>query len=524
VPDDTPTPDGSSDRVRRPNSRYEGFSNAGSAFMGFAGIMLVGSVLGGLLAIVDEAMIARFLGVETYGLYALAFMLARISSLVAALGLPVTILHFLPVYLTQNDKERALGLIIGSTLAPLLGGCLFASGLWLLSDWLAIRIFHEPRAAVYIRSLAMAVPFSALVELLGHLTRGFGHAFGFVVIRSVAPPLCYMGVLFCLIHFGGAKLSVTHGLVGSYVLGTVLGVAFVANYTYSTIGRVKPKFEFGELYSYAVPVLLNLGVSVVLVWTDLFQLGIFTNADTVGIYRACMQIVIIFDLIWNAYSAAAGPIYPVLIFEHRYEQLQRTYLAAVHLATLLAAPTFLLIVCNGGDILSVLGPRFTAGTLALSILAFGHLVKVSFGAAAILLILGGKQRLEATNAVIAAILNLLLTFILIPRFGLTGAAMSTATSLIVLSIARLIQVGRVFPISALDPKIFRVVVVTTPVALLATWISTIAGIGPGTGIGHLLVRFPATGLLILLAIWVLCLNPSERMMLRGLLRPGKNSE
>jgi O-antigen/teichoic acid export membrane protein len=524
LPNDNPTPTGASGPDQGPNARYEGFSNAGSAFMSFAGITLAGSVLGGVLAIIDEAMIARFLGVESYGLYALAFMLARIGSLVAAFGLPVTILHFLPVYLTQKDKERALGLVIGSSLAPLIGGSLYALGLWLLSDWLAIRVFHESGGAIYIRSLALAVPFSAMIELLAHLARGFGRAGAYVIIRSVAPPLCYMGALLYLIHFGSPKISVTHGLVGSYAFATALGVIFVANYTYSTIGRVKAKFEFKELYSYAVPVVLNMGVSLALFWTDLFQLGIFTNADTVGIYRACMQIVVVFDIIWTAYSAAAGPIYPVLIFERRYEQLRSTYLAAVHLATLLATPAFLLIVCNGSDLLSILGPRFTAGTIALALLAFGNLVKVSLGAAGILLILGGKQRLEAFNAVIAAVLNMLLNYILIPRLGLAGAAISTMTSLIVLSIARLIQVGRVFPITALDPNIFRVVIVTAPVALITTWITGFIGFGPGTGIGHLLLRLIVTGLLVLVAIWTLCLNQNERSMLLGLLNSRKSLE
>ena len=505
-------------------SRYEGFANAGSAFMGFAGITLIGSTLGGLLAIVDEALIARFLGVEAYGLYALAFMLARIGSLVAAFGLPVTILHFLPVYLTQNDKERALGSVLGSILAPLLVGSVFAFGLWMVSDWLANHVFHEPRGAVYIRSLAIAVPFSALVELFGHIARGFGRAAAYVLIRSVAPPLSYMGVLLYLTHFGGAKISVTHGLVGSYALGTLLGVALVATYCSSIIGRVKPRFELRELYSYAVPVVLNLGVSLALFWTDLFQLGIFTNADTVGIYRACMQIVVVFDIIWTAYSAAAGPIYPVLIFERRYQQLRNTYLAAVHLATLLATPAFLLIVCNASDLLSVLGPRFIAGTLALSLLAFGHLVKVSIGAAGILLILGGKQRLEATNAVVAAVLNMLLNYLLIPRLGLTGAAISTTTSLIVLSVARLFQVKRVFPITTLDPNIFWVIVVTAPVSLVTNWMSALAGFGPGTGISHLLLRLAVTVFLILVVIWSMCLNQSERDILRMSLSSRKKLE
>jgi O-antigen/teichoic acid export membrane protein len=230
-----------------------------------------------------------------------------------------------------------------------------------------------------------------------------------------------------------------------------------------------------------------------------------------------MQLVIVFDVIATTFSAAVGPIYPVLIFERRHEQLRNTYLAALHLATLLATPVFLLILCNSRDLLGILGPRFAAGALALSILAFGHLLKVVFGTGAVLLVLGGRQRLEAGNAAAAAVLNMSLNYMLIPRLGLVGAAISTTTSLVMLSVLRLIQVARAFPVTSLDLGVFRVVVVTVPLALFLSWLSSIVGFGQDTGIPHMLLRLLVMLVLISLAIWKVCLTSNERMTLRGLL-------
>jgi len=507
--------------ARDSSFRYRGFLYAAGGFVGYAGITFAGAAFGGLLAIIDEALIARFLGVAAYGLYALAFMLARIGSIIAAFGLPVTILHFLPIHLRSNDRARALGSIIGGIMLPLAMGSALTLLLGKLDHWIAVGIFDAPQATDYIRNLGFIVPLIALSEVLGHTARGFGRAFYYVLIRNLAPQIFFLGVLLYLSHFGGPKIAVTYGLIGSYLLACALGFVLISGLVRSIIGKVRPLFELRALYSYALPVVLNASVALVLLWTDLFQLGIFTNTWTVGIYRACMQIVVVFDIITSTFAAAVGPIYPVLIHERRQTELRDTYLAAIHLPTLLATPIFLLILVNASDLLSIIGPHFTPGAPALCILAAGHLLRVSFGTAAMLLVVGGKPHVEAGNAVIAALLNTVLNLVLIPRFGLAGAATSTATSIAVLSGLRIFQVSRVFEVKTFDQAIFRVVVVTVPLGLAASWVGSVLGFGQGTGIPHLLVRLIVVGGLICAALWFTCLNQGERNALRQLLRGAK---
>jgi len=490
---------------------------AGGTFIGHASITLTGSALGGVLVLIDEVVAARFLGVETYGLYALAFMLAKIGEIIAVFGLPISVLHFLPVHLSRSEKGLALGTIVGGALLPLVAGSLFASGVWLLAPFLASVVFAEPRAVDYIQNLALAIPLLALSDFFGQVARGFGRALPYIVIRNLTPPLCYLPVLLYLWHIGGPQIAVTYGVVGAYLVGTLVGLAFVARLVSTRIGPVKPIFELRRLYTYAVPIVLNAIVSLAIVWTDLFLLGVFTKTETVGVYRGCMQIVIVFDLVMSACAASTAPIYPVLISEQRREELRDTFLAAVHLATLIATPLFLVILLNGRDILGLLGPQFRTGAAALSILAFGHLVKVSFGAATVLLILGGKQALEARNGALAAAINLVLNLLLIPQLELLGAALATATSLIVLSLLRIVQIRRSFEIETADKAILRVFFVTVPIAVSWYVLSRLIGIGQGTGDGNLILRLCVLGALIAAAIWWICLSKDDRTVLKAML-------
>jgi O-antigen/teichoic acid export membrane protein len=276
--------------------------------------------------------------------------------------------------------------------------------------------------------------------------------------------------------------------------------------------------RIGSLYRYAVPIALNAVVSLAMVWTDLFVLSRCTDATTIGIYRGTMQIVLAFDLVWNACSAATAPIYPVQIANRQQAQLQSSYAAAVRISTLLSAPILLVVFVNSADLLGLLGPGFAAGAGALIVLACGHFLKVVFGNASVVLIVGGKQALEAGNGAMAAGLNLVLNLILVPRFGLIGAAAATATALTALGVLRAVQLYRVMRLYTLDLTVLRIPLAMIPAALLV-WAGSVAlGISPGSGVLALLLRLAAMGVAIVLAIWWFCLDAGDRSAVLRLVR------
>jgi O-antigen/teichoic acid export membrane protein len=356
----------------------------------------------------------------------------------------------------------------------------------------------------------------ALIDLLGEITRGFGRALPYVVFRNLVPPLGTMGVLIWLWLSRGQASGVAYAQLCGLGLGVVAAIGFVVQMVRTRIGPVWPIFQLRLLYGYAVPIVLNTMVSLAMIWTDLFLLGLLTNAGTVGVYRGCMQITLLFDLIWNAFSSATATLYTVLIADQRREQLQEIYTVAGRLITMVSLPLLLVIMVNGGDILGLLGPAFVAGALPLFILASGHFVKLAFGAASVVLNVGGRQSLEAGNVALAAGMNLILNLILIPIFGLLGAALATAISLIALALLRCVQVRRVLGLHTVDVALLRILLITLPLALAIWAASAIIGFGPGSGLVALLLRLIAMGAVIGAALWFFGLKADDRAMLLNL--------
>ncbi len=496
-----------------PESAGDGRSDAGGALIGSASLMLLGSAAGAMFSMANEVLAARFLGVASYGLYALALLLAKSSQMVAAFGVPVSVMHFLPVYLSRGERGQALGTIIGSIPGPLSVGLAFGLALWLGGDWVAAHILGQPGAGRFLVVLGFAIPLLVLLDVLGHVARAFGRTLPFIVIEKLTPQLCVMAVLTSLLLWHGPLIGIAYGQLFGIAAGVVVGILFVVQMSRAHIGPARVVLQVGRLYGYAVPIIVNTVLSLAIAWTDLFLLGLLTDASTVGIYRGCMQIALVFDMVWNAFAAASAPLFTVLIAEGRRAPLQQTYTTAIRLAALVVFPGLLVIMVNGSDLLDLLGPRFTEGAVALFILACGQCVHVAFSAAFVVLIIGGRQRLDAANVALAASLNLVLNLMLIPALGLEGAALATATSLICLAALRCVQLRRVLALRTLEGSLLRILLVAVPLALAIWAASLLLGLGPGSGVLALVLRLAVMGGLIGGSLWRFCLSEEDRAIL-----------
>ncbi len=491
---------------------------AAAGFIGNAGITLIGAAAGAVVMMGSEVVAARFLGVAGYGLYALALMVAKASAVIAVFGVPVSVLHYLPVQLSRNERQRALGTVLGCIPLPLAIGLVSAVGLGIGGHWVAAHVLGQAGAGRFLVVLGFAIPLLVTIDLLAHIARGFGRALPAIVMQNIAPPLCLAAVLLWLLLSSGPQIGVAYGQLVGLIVGVSLGAWFVLRLVRDRIGRTRPAFQLGRLYGYALPITLHIVAAQAIGFTDLLLLGLLTDANSVGAYRGCVQIILVFGVPMGALAAATAPVYTVLIAEGRRASLQDTHAAAVRLATLLAFPLLLVIVVNGGDILAIMGPAFAVGTPALLVLACGMCVEASFAPAATVLTIGGRQRLEAANMALTAGLNLVLNLALIPAYGLLGTALSTAIALIGLSLLRSLQVRRIWALRTINRTQLRIVLVTLPLALLIWAASLPFGLGPGSGFGPLVLRLAAMSVLIGSGLWWLCVNAQDRAMLLRLAR------
>lgn len=385
---------------------------------------------GAILLLGVEMLLGRWLGAAQFGLYALANAWVAVLGLIAALGFNQALLKFVPVYEAQGAWAELRGILrFSNAWVGLVAGTILIIGLGLLINLKSCCI--DPGVVVVFAWALGTLPFFAWASLRQASLRGLGAVGRAFLPEYVMRPLL---LLFCL--FQARKLGYTLDAA------TVLALNFVAVVSTFAIGAwwlyrslprqikaVAPVYRGREWFGVAMPLLLIIGFNLISNRIDVLWLGWFVSTAEVGIYAAASRIaeIVVFALV--SANAIAAPLIARLHAGGEHAELQRLVRLVARGIFAATLPVALLILFFGRELLTLFGPEFAEGYIVLAILVGGQLVNALSGPVGYLLTMTGHQRTALRVVGGAALLNLTLNALLIPRFGMLGAAVATAMSL-----------------------------------------------------------------------------------------------
>jgi O-antigen/teichoic acid export membrane protein len=183
-----------------------------------------------------------------------------------------------------------------------------------------------------------------------------------------------------------------------------------------------------EWLTIAIPLFLIASMQMLIVRMDIILLGAIDGREQAGIYAAASRVA---DLVVFALAAANAIVAPMISGFHARDDMS----GLQHVMKLLAkgvlaftVPLVILVVIYGHDILGIFGDGYQIGYAPLLILVCGQLVNALSGPVDFLMYMTGHQKQSLRILVLATVLNLMLNLVLIPFYGLVGAAIATATT------------------------------------------------------------------------------------------------
>lgn len=406
---------------------------------GTVGLMRIGGVA---LAFMTQVFLARVMGAAEFGIYSYAWSWAALLTIPALLGLNTAVLRYIPEYTAKDDGPRLFGVVRASQALVLGVGVVVAAiggaVVFLLGDFVP---------AYYVVPLYIAlasIPLWALLNQQCALSRAFGWVALASFPRNIAAPSLLIAGVAILLAAGGEANGVT-----------VLGVAAASFFIIVPLHRMrlrrrigaalpaaKPRYETGVWLRVAFPLFLLSGFQIVLDRSDLIMLGMFLAPEDVALYQAAVKTSAVVAVMLAMLNFLGAPRIAKLHAEGRHRDLQKLVTGIVGWVfwpSLLAA---LIAILFGGSILKLFGPEFEGGALALAILAMGKLVHASTGPVGYLMALTGHQNASAKVFGTCAAINIALNLLLIPEFGLVGAAVATSLTLVLWNLWLLILVRR----------------------------------------------------------------------------------
>ena len=404
------------------------------------GFLTSGSLITQAIRFVTTVLLARALGAEGMGLYALGLTTVSLCSSLSALGLDDAMVRYLAIQRRRLDEAALAGTLQIGVGVSVLVGTVVGAGLVALAEPVASGIFDDPSLAPVLRAFGVVAPFLTLSNALLGASRGFkrmdAHALE-VVLESLVR-LILVAVL-SLIGFDAVAAAVVFGigtLVGSAVLLTVLGRVAPLR----AVFRRGARRDVRGLVGFAGPLWLAGALRKTRQNIETLLLGTLTAVSSVGVFAVAAKVNVVGSAAYTAVITSVKPHLAELHGDQDRAGLEHLYRTTTRWTLLFGLPFVLVIVLHADPLLRVFGASFAAGRTALVVLAVGELVNAATGVCGSVLDMARRTGAKLVNSVLWLVLAIGLNVLLIPRWGVAGAAAASVIAASLVNVLRVIQV------------------------------------------------------------------------------------
>ncbi|KXF79381.1 multi antimicrobial extrusion protein MatE [Paramesorhizobium deserti] len=386
-------------------------------------------VVSAAIALVSQIILARWMGGFEYGIYVLVWITAIIIGNLSCLGFHTTIIRYVPEYIERNLFDEIRGIlwtgrifgILASTVVALVG----ALGVYLLRDRM------ESYYVVPFYLGLIAVPMIALGDMLDGTARSRSWVLTALTPTYIARPLLSLLIMVAAVLIGFAPTAVTAlmaAILATYVT-TLSQLAVVRGSLARIIPAGARSLRLREWFVVSMPIFLVEGFFFLLINVDVLMVGRFMDPDHVAVYFATTKILAMAHFVYFAVKAGVAQRYSQLLHGGDQVRFARFVQDSVKWTFWPTLTIGLVLLALGEPLLSLFGTAFTEGYPLLFVLIIGVIARASVGPTESLLNMSGNQNICAALYAVALCINVALNILLIPRFGLIGAATATAVAM-----------------------------------------------------------------------------------------------
>lgn len=403
--------------------------------------------------------VARVLGAQPLGIYALGMTIVSFVQLWGALGLPAAAARYVAAY-NRPDRADSLRAFLTRTTVVMLALNLTLGVGMTFAGKVAARFYHAPQ-------LAPMLPLFAALMFLGAVTNFFSQvAAGFkdvarrtMLTNFIATPL---GLVLTVI-----LLQLGTGLWG-YVVAQIISTSLLACLLFRLALKLTPasaRFSLQPLAPLDHGVIsfagASLGMNVVDFLSsqaDKILLGIFLSAKLLGIYVLASTLVAFVPILLQSVNQIFAPVIADLYERGESVLLGKLYGTLTRWILGATLPAALLLIVFAPQSMRIFGPDFEVGWPILAIGTAGQVVNCAVGSVGFLLLMSGNQKRLLKVQVASAVVSVAANLLLIAVWGIVGAAVAAALINVLSNVWNLLEVRQSLKFSPFNRSYFSLLI------------------------------------------------------------------
>ena len=399
-----------------------------------AGKVFLVRVGSAMLALVSQVLLARWMGKFEFGIYIYVWTWVLMIGALSDMGLSSAARRFIPEYTELLALDRLRGFLSGSrwlAFGIATGiGAIGALGVTLLSPW----IDHFTVIPLYLA--CVTIPVYGLVQIQAGIAQSYDWP------NLALAPFYIWRQLIITILMGGAWLfgaptdAVTAMIVAVVTTWAVtVGQLFVLDRRLKQkVARGPKRYESMVWLATSLPIFVVEGFYLLLTYVDILALEHLRSPDEVAVYYAAARLLALVAFVYFAIAGATTHKFTQYHVAGDTERLASFFRETIRWTFWPSLAACALILAFGKPLLWLFGGSFEQGYAVMFILAVGMLSRAAVGPAERLLNMLGERKQCAAVYAGAFAINLGLCLLLIPHFGIEGAAVATSSALAVESI------------------------------------------------------------------------------------------
>jgi O-antigen/teichoic acid export membrane protein len=402
---------------------------------GAAGLLAFRAAFFGL-SFVLNVVLARMLGASGLGVYTYALAWMLLLMVPAMLGMDQLVVREIAASSARTEWGRVRGILRKATKVVSLASLAIVLIAGIVSEAAAQRTNTQVHVT-FLVALAL-LPLITLTRVRQCAMQGLHRvALGTLPEMVVQPAvlIAFLGITYWL---GGGLLSAPRAMglnLAACVIAFSIGTKLLLKSIPSESEGTPFEAQAWNWRRSALPLMFLASSGAIYAQADTLMLGSIKGANAVGIYGIAdrgSELIMVLALV---VSTALAPHVATLYATRDVDGIERVAIKFARATFLCSLPVALAFISFGFWYLSVFyGSAFTAGQRALTILSIGKILSVMMGLPGMILIMTGYERDAARAIGLSAIITILLNLVLIPRWGLEGTAIATASTTILWNI------------------------------------------------------------------------------------------
>ncbi len=431
-----------------------------------AGLSLAGRGVSAALGLFFRRYLILLFGMEQTGLIVLGYSVVSFVAPLAQFGIPIGVQKFVAVAFSKKDWNKVRGAIFSSLHIVVSTTIAVIVLLWIFTPEISALYTRRAQNAQYIYQLPAVLRIysiylfpSVILAVLLAVLRAMRRIFPTFVVDSIYTPATWLALVVAVGLSGGISNKVVV-LVTGLCFTTCIGIIIAVSFFRRVLPNIKNAVSVycrRELMAFSMPLLFR-SLMQMFMQIDKLMIGYFCSPAMITTYAFSAILAQQSSVVMSAFASLFSPVIAGLHSRGDSDGLRNLYKTVTRWCMAFALPIIAIVMIMPELLLAFFGiVNSPEACMTARVIAVGQLVNVAVGNTGGLLVMTNHPWLTFANNAAAVVANIVLNVVLIPRYGIVGAAIATCAAIAIRNIAALVEVNRLLSMSPFSPSLMRVI-------------------------------------------------------------------